>query len=106
MTTDPSQFIATYANPIGKPVKALTDAEVTAWIRILEADVAAGLTPYTMKDRVVADAVAAGIAQKLSPEEIVWRRTNPDRLWLTELLDLHRLRHCQPNLREKIVRWD
>jgi hypothetical protein len=106
MTADESLDPAAYQSPIGKPRRELTDAEVAEWIQRLELDVAEGLTPWNMKDDVIARGISAEAAQKESPEEMKWRRENPGRVWLTELLDLHRIRHCQPRLWEKIVSWD
>ena len=106
MTADESLDPAAYQSPIGKPLRELTDAEVAEWIQTLELDVAEGLTPWNMKDDVIARAISADAAQKVSPEEMTWRRENPERVWLKELLDLHRTRHFQPRLWEKFVNWD
>jgi len=106
MTTEVSSEGATYKSPIGKPLTELSDAEVAEWIKKLEVDVAGALTPWNMKQDVIDRAISAEAARNLSPEEMECRRANPDRVWLNELLDLHRLRHFRPSTWEKIVRWD
>ena len=106
MTTEESSDSASYKGPIGKPVKELSEAEVAEWIQKLEVDVAEGLTPWNMKQDVIDRAISAGAARNVSPEELEWCRANPDRLWLQELLDLHRIRHFQPRLWQKFVNWD
>ena len=106
MATEVSSESATYKSPIERPLTELSDAEVAEWIRKLEVDVADALTPWNMKQDVIARAFSAEAARNLSPEELEYRRANPDRVWLKELLDLHRLRHFRPRTWEKIVRWD
>ena len=106
MTDDESLDAPPYHNPIGKPVKELTDAEVAEWIRTLEVDVAEGLTPWNMNEDVIARAVSAETARSVGPEEMEWRRAHPEKVWLKELLNLHRLRHMRPGLWNKIRRWD
>ena len=106
MTTEESSDGANYQSPLGKPRAELSEAEVADWIRKLEIDVAEGLTPWNMKQDVIDRATSAEAARNVSPEEMEWRRANPDRIWLQELLDLHRIRHCQPRLWQKFVNWD
>jgi len=106
MTTEAPPEGASYRSPTGKPLRELSENGVAEWIRKLEVDVAEGLTPWNMKQDVIDRANSAEAARIVSPEEMEWRRANPDRVWLEELLKLHRIRHWQPRLWQKFVNWD
>ena len=106
MTTEAPPEGASYRSPIGKPLREISETEVAEWIRKLEVDVAEALTPWNMKQDVIDRAISTEAARKVNPEEMEWRRANPDRIWLQELLDLHRIKHCQPRLWQKFVNWD